>query len=44
MKRGLVFAFIVGLASLVHASDNSVEVTLEDPAVAYLFLVRSQRA
>jgi hypothetical protein len=30
MKRGLVFAFIVGFTSVVRASDNSVEVTLED--------------
>jgi hypothetical protein len=30
VKRGLMFALIVGFTGAVHASDNSIEATLED--------------
>jgi len=29
MNRSLIFALIIGLASITHAKDNSMEVTLE---------------
>jgi hypothetical protein len=31
MKARLVITFIIGFSAVVRASDNSIEVTLEDP-------------